>query len=232
MSKLLLFDIDGTLVLTGEAGLFAFAETMRTVFGAEEDLSRVDFSGATDSGIIRQLFGLHGIEHVPENVERFRAGYVPILARWLPERRGRVLPGVLELLADLHEREDVHLGLLTGNFAEGARLKLTHYGLWDHFAFGAYADDHIDRNALGPVALERAEAHAGRPFDPANTWIIGDTPRDIACARAFGANVLAVATGRHGQEELHAHAPDAVVADLSETRRIADLMTARRKSAR
>ncbi|MBS0660809.1 MAG: HAD family hydrolase [Verrucomicrobia bacterium] len=224
--RLLLFDIDGTLILTGEAGLLAFRETMQSVFGAEDDLSRVDFSGATDSGIIRQLFGLHGIDHTIENLERFRGGYFPSLQRWLPARQGRVLPGVHELLAKLREHEHVQLGLLTGNYAEGARLKLQHYGLWEHFPFGAYADDHSDRNELGPFALRRAEAHTGRFYLGRQAWIIGDTPRDIACARACGARVLAVATGRHALAELQRCEPDAAVENLSDYEAVAELLTA------
>ncbi len=224
--RLLLFDIDGTLVTTGEAGLIAFAETLERVFGAADDLSRVDFAGATDTGIIAQLFGLHGIEHTAENIGRFQEGYFPSLARLLPEREGRVLPGVPELLAALAGRDDVQVALLTGNFATGARLKLEYYGLWQHFPFGAFADDHADRNKLGPVAVTRAVQHVGRPFAvERDVWIIGDTPKDVACARAFGARVLAVATGRHGEESLRQHSPDVLRADLSDVDQVADILT-------
>lgn len=226
MSRLILFDIDGTLILTGNAGLVAFQEALQTAFGAEDDLSRVDFSGATDSGIIAQLFAFHSIAHTPENLERFRAGYFPSLASWLPRREGRVLPGVVELLGHLQAHPAVQLGLLTGNYAEGAKLKLLHYGLWDYFAFGAYADDHSDRNELGPFALQRAHDHAGRAFETHNVWIVGDTPRDIACARAFGAKVLAVGTGRHKTDELLALQPDAVLPDLGDVRTALALLTA------
>lgn len=224
--RLLLFDIDGTLILTGEAGLVAFRETIQEAFGTEDDLSQVDFSGATDSGIIAQLFGRHGIAHTPDNLERFRRAYFPSLGRWLPARQGRVLPGVTDLLGQLRRQEQVQLGLLTGNFAEGARLKLQHYGLWDYFAFGAFADDHSDRNELGPHALRRAAAHTGRNYAGDQVWIIGDTPRDIACARAFGAKVLAVATGRHSLAELQALEPDAALSDLSDVEAVARLLTA------
>ena len=202
-AKLLLFDIDGTLINTHAAGLQGFARAFREVFGADDDLSRVDFAGATDSDIMRQLFALHGVPFVPENRERFRAAYFPALEQILPERPGCVLPGVGPLLDALAARDDVQLALLTGNFAESARLKLVHFGLWDYFPFGAFADDSLDRNELGPVALRRArEYRGGADFDPAaDVWIIGDTPKDIACARAFGARVLAVATGKHRMEQ-------------------------------
>ena len=224
--KLLLFDIDGTLVATNESGLLGFTRAMREAFGAEDDLARVDFAGATDSDIIRQLFALHGIPFHPENVERFRAAYFPALAEILPQREGRVLPGIVPLLDALAERADVQLGLLTGNFAESARLKLAHYGLWDYFPFGAFADDAMERNELGPFAVQRArEFRVGAEFEPSrDAWIIGDTPKDIACARAFGARVLAVATGRHRMEQLAPHAPDYVLPDLSQTQRALELL--------
>ncbi len=224
--KLLLFDIDGTLIATDEAGLLGFTRALRDAFDAEDDLSRVDFAGATDGDIIRQLFALHGIEMVPQNLDLFRAAYFPALTEILPQRQGRVLPGVLPLLEALAGRDDVQLGLLTGNFAESARLKLVHYGLWDYFPFGAFADDSMERNDLGPVALQRArEFRAGAEFEPArDAWIIGDTPKDIACARAFGARVLSVATGRHRMEQLAPHAPDHVLPDLAQTTQAIELL--------
>ncbi len=227
-AKLLLFDIDGTLINTNAAGLQGFARAFREIFGADDDLSRVDFAGATDSDIMRQLFALHGVPFVAENQERFRAAYFPALEQILPERPGCVLPGVGPLLEALAARDDVQLALLTGNFAASARLKLVHYKLWDYFPFGAFADDSLDRNELGPVALKRArEFRGGADFDPAaDVWIIGDTPKDIACARAFGARVLAVATGKHRMEQLAAHAPDAVLPELSPTPQVLDLLLA------
>ena len=224
-AKLLLFDIDGTLINTNAAGLQGFARAFREIFGAEDDLSRVDFAGATDSDIMRQLFALHDVPFAPENQERFRAAYFPALEQILPERPGCVLPGVVPLLDALAAREDVQLALLTGNFAESARLKLVHYKLWNYFPFGAFADDSLDRNELGPIALRRAHEFRGVNFDAAaDVWIIGDTPKDIACARAFGARVLAVATGRHRMEQLAAHAPDAVLPELVPTAQVLDLL--------
>ena len=227
-AKLLLFDIDGTLINTNAAGLTGFARAFREVFGRDDDLSRVDFAGATDSDIIRQLFELHGIDFNPGNQERFRAAYFPALTEILPQRTGCVLPGVGALLDALAARDDVQLALLTGNFAESARLKLVHFGLWNYFPFGAFADDSLDRNKLGPVALQRArEFRSGTEFVPAaDVWIIGDTPKDIACARAFGARVLAVATGKHRMEQLAAHAPDAVLPELTQTKQVLDLLLA------
>jgi phosphoglycolate phosphatase-like HAD superfamily hydrolase len=127
---------------------------------------------------------------------------------------GRVLPGVVELLDDLSRSAGITVGLLTGNIAGGAAAKMRHFGLDRHFSVGAYGCDHADRNLLGPVALERAAGHAGRSFSPAETVVIGDTPKDIACARAMGAPCLAVATGRFSVDELRDAGATRVVATL------------------
>ena len=129
------------------------------------------------------------------------------------------------LLATAGARPDVAQGLLTGNVERGARTKLSHHDLWDHFPFGAFADDSEFRNELGPHALRRAHAHTGVHFPPTRTWIIGDTPHDIACARVIGANVIAVATGTHTAAELAAHSPDALLADLADAAAFWNIIT-------
>lgn len=218
--RLLLFDIDGTLLTTGGAGEHGFCAAFKDAFGLEDDLSTVDFAGATDTRIIRMLFDKHGVAPTEENQERFRLAYLPRLTTNLPRLPGYVMPGVPELLSALRERPaEFALGLLTGNFAEAADLKLAHYGLAEFFAFGAFADDSPDRDCLGPVALGRARARfgAGAFADPArDVLILGDTPRDVACARACGAKVLAVTTGRHGREALAAHGPDFLFDSLAD----------------
>ncbi|MGL4400187.1 MAG: HAD hydrolase-like protein, partial [Luteolibacter sp.] len=130
---------------------------------------------------------------------------------------GRVYDGVSEMLAELGGQPDSAIGLLTGNAAGGAATKMRHFGLAGHFPFGAYGCDHADRNRLGPIALERALAHTGRSFSPRETWIIGDTPKDIACAHAIGARCLAVATGSFSAAQLTACGADQVVESLGET---------------
>ena len=218
--RLLLFDIDGTLLTTGGAGERGFAEAFHEAFGIRDDLSTVDFAGATDTRITRMLFDRHGLPDTPANHARFKAAYLPRLAANLPRLPGRVLPGVVELLPALAEwPAEFALGLLTGNFAAAADLKLVHYGLTGFFAFGAFADDSPDRDRLGPVALGRARERFGAAAfpDPArDVLVLGDTPRDVACARACGAKVLAVATGRHGRETLAAHGPDFLFDTLSD----------------
>lgn len=210
--RLLLFDIDGTLLTTGGAGERGFAEAFHEAFGIPDDLATIDFAGATDTRITRTLFDKHGLPATPENHERFKTAYLPRLAANLTRLPGRVLPGIAELLPALQGRpEEFALGLLTGNYAAAADLKLAHHGLAGFFSFGAFADDSPDRDRLGPVALGRARERfgAGAFPDPSrDVLLLGDTPRDIACARACGARVLAVTTGRHGREALAAHGPD------------------------
>jgi phosphoglycolate phosphatase-like HAD superfamily hydrolase len=218
--KLLLFDIDGTLLLTGRAGEHALRIALQDRFGVEDDLSGISFAGSTDGAIVRQMFDANAIPHTPENVADLLDGYVHQLALELPRRGGCVLPGIVELLEALHGREDCVLGLLTGNIEKGAELKLSHYGVWDFFEFGAFADDHDDRNKLGPVAHSRAVEKHGMSFEADDVYVLGDTPRDIDCARAAGFAAVAIATGSYGKEELAAHKPDFLFEDLSDTRAV------------
>ena len=216
--KLLLFDIDGTLLLTGRAGEHALREALKERFGVDDDLAAISFAGSTDGAIVRQMFEANAIPHTPENVADLLDGYVHHLALELPRREGKVLPGIVELLEALKQREDCVLGLLTGNIEKGAELKLSHYGVWDYFEFGAFADDHIDRNQLGPVAHSRAVEKHGISFEARDIYVLGDTPRDIDCARAAGFVAVAIATGNCGKDELAAHRPDFLFEDLADTR--------------
>ena len=137
----------------------------------------------------------------------FLDSYVHFLSLELPRRKGTLLPGVLELLEKLKSRKHIVLGLLTGNLSRGAQLKLGHYGVWHFFEFGAFADDHHDRNQLGPFAQARAKEKHGLEFSAAEIDIIGDTPRDIACGKALGARTIAVSTGTWSREDLAKHHP-------------------------
>lgn len=213
---LYLFDIDGTLVDTGGAGMAALVETTREVFGAAGP--PLDLAGSTDLGIVIGIHEHFEIEPTPARINAYLEIYQERLGWNLAHggHAGRVLDGVTELLENLAGRAETVLGLLTGNIAGGAAAKVRHYGLAGYFPFGAYGCDHPDRNRLGPIALERAATHSGRAFTPEETWIIGDTPKDIACARAIGAHCLAVATGRFTVAELQAHGADRVVESLDQ----------------
>jgi phosphoglycolate phosphatase-like HAD superfamily hydrolase len=222
--KLLLFDIDGTLVDTGGAGLVSLREGFHEAFPEHRDdpFPPLELGGATDHGIVRGLFGHFGIEDDGDRRRRFFSAYTARLGDRLEifsrEGRGRVLPGVAGCLAHLSRHDGYCLGLLTGNLREGAEIKLRHYGLDHHFTpeAGAYGDDHHDRNELGPIARHRASGIFGEDFAPEHIVVIGDTTRDIACARAFGAKVLAVATGAATREELERGEPDALLESLAD----------------
>ena len=213
--RLLLFDIDGTLIHSAGAGVHSLRHTLTERFGIEDELGDIEIAGMTDSGIVMSILNKHRIPATNENVAAFLDTYVHFLSLELPRRIGQLLPGVLELLEKLKARTHLVLALLTGNVSKGAQLKLEHYGVWHFFEFGAFADDHHDRNRLGPFARARAEEKHGYQFRTDQIDVIGDTPRDIACGKAFGARTVAIATGSWPRQELAAHHPDFLFDDLS-----------------
>lgn len=218
--RLVLFDIDGTLIGGGGAGQLALRLGFEDRFGIPEKLDGIEIAGRTDAAIARQIFAKHRIEPTPENLARFFDGYLHHLAIEIPRSPGRILPGIIELLDALRASGRAAIGLLTGNLSRGARIKLAHHGVWDYFEFGAFADDHHDRNALGPFAAARAAEFSGRDFPPEDTFVLGDTPHDVACARAIGAVAVAIATGGHSLEDLAKHAPDFLFDDLSDVQAV------------
>lgn len=215
--SVLLFDIDGTLIHTGGAGMAALKEAFRQEFGVAEP-AEVPVSGRTDRGIARNLFRAHDVADSEENWSRFRDRYLWHLEAQLPQRTGRILPGVTELLQALTGRSQVLVGLLTGNVRAGARLKLTHFSLMHHFGFGGFGDHHADRDKVAGEALAEGMRHWGeKPFPAERVWVIGDTPLDISCARAIGARVMAVATGSFPRDVLAEFHPDVVLDSLTDT---------------
>jgi phosphoglycolate phosphatase len=215
--RLLLFDIDGTLVNSGGAGVESLKRTVRNRFRAEDDLRDIEIAGKTDRAIIRDILHKYQVDPTEENIASFAREYIDGLPVCLSGTRGRVLPGIQQLLSRLKPQPHIVLALLTGNLQQGARLKLQHYGLWDFFEFGAFADDHHDRNELGAFARKRAQLKHGHDFDAADIDVIGDTNHDIACGKAFGARTIAVATGSWSGERLQGCAPDFLFDDLSDT---------------
>jgi phosphoglycolate phosphatase len=214
--KLWLFDIDGTLVDTGGAGMRALQQAAEECFGGSGP--RLDLAGSTDLGVLAGILAHFDRAHGPEEEAVFFACYLRHLEDNLARGGypGRVLPGAAELLESLSHLPEVTVGLLTGNIAGGAAAKMQHFGLHAHFAFGAYGCDHADRNLLGPVALQRAAVHAGRDFSADETLVIGDTPKDVACAKAMGARCLAVATGHFNAEQLRECGASMVVERLDD----------------
>ena len=222
--RLLLFDIDGTLIHSAGAGVQSLRHTLKDRFGIEDDLADIEIAGMTDSGIVMSILNKHKIPPTNEYIASFLDTYVHFLSLELPRRTGNLLPGVLELLNKLKQRPHLILGLLTGNVSRGAQLKLEHYGVWHFFEFGAFADDHHDRNQLGPFARARARQRHGCEFPANQIDVIGDTPRDIACGKAFGARTVAIATGSWPKQQLAAHRPDFLFDDLSNVDEVIEIL--------
>ena len=218
--RLFLFDIDGTLLTSGGAGAGALADAMMTRFEIDEDFIGIMLAGATDELIARALLTKHGIEVTAENTAALLDSYLHHLPHRLPRHSGKLLPGIVPLLDALRAREDVVLALLTGNLVRGAKIKLGHFGVWDYFEFGAFADDHHDRNELGKYAQARAIEKHGEEFPPDRIFVIGDTPRDIECGRAIGARTVAIATGDYSRAQLEVHNPDFLFDDLADTKAV------------
>jgi phosphoglycolate phosphatase-like HAD superfamily hydrolase len=210
MIRLALFDIDGTLIRTGGAGVRAFARALQSEFGIANGTANVPFGGRTDSSLVRELLGRAGIQHTPAHVQRFFDAYVFWLDHFLTESNaGGPCPGVLPFLQSLRDLpQPPMIGLLTGNIRLGAEIKLRHYQLWDAFETGAFGDDHEDRNHIAALARDRASRLRGRELLGSEILVVGDTPRDIECGRAIGARVLAVATGGATAEALAERRPD------------------------
>ena len=227
MKRLLLFDIDGTLVLGGPAKA-AFHTGLMETFGTAGPIETHNFAGKTDPQIARELLSAAGMsdEDIEAGFPKLWDRYLHHLGQRLPKHPMNVLPGVGELLTALSREADVALGLLTGNIVRGAELKLRSAGLYEHFRMGSYGSDSEIRNHLAPIALERAAETWSVHFDPQSVWVIGDTPADIECGQAGGTRTLGVATGRYGTDVLASAGADAVMHDLSDTAAAVRLLTA------
>lgn len=226
-SRLVLFDIDGTLLLTAGAGRRAIVTAISEAVGHSGSLNQVRFDGKTDPQIVAELLEAAGHRgpHAPDRVEGLCRRYVDLLALELqrPTSRTTIMPGVLQLLDRLEAENGVVLGLLTGNVADGAALKLKSGGLDpNRFRIGAYGSDAAHRPDLPPIAARRAESLFGRVPSGPEVVIIGDTPADIACGECISARAVAVATGAYSVTDLQACGPHAVFETLSDTDRVVE----------
>jgi phosphoglycolate phosphatase-like HAD superfamily hydrolase len=235
MRRLLLWDVDGTLVRGSGAGRAVFGAAVERALERElapDLLPRVRMSGKTDPQIARELLALAEVAdaeadaHLPAVLQHLEDEVARAAERFRTE--GRVLPGVPELLARLAGEPGVVQTVLTGNLAPNAAVKLGAFGLerWLDLSIGAYGSDEEDRTRLVPLARRRAADRDGGDVEPASVWVIGDTPRDLACARAGGARCLLVATGNYPRAELEAAGADAVRDDLADVDEVTALLTA------
>src|SRR6266850_2221243 len=219
MVRLVLFDIDGTLIRTGGAGVKAFAKVFETEFKTVDGFERMKFGGRTDTGLVREFFGYHNIPATPENFRRFFERYVFWLDDILKQNETSVCTGVWDFMRGLQGLAKAPvIGLLTGNIRLGDEIKLRHAGLWDVFVTGGFADDSEERDKIAAIAKERGSRLLNEELRGEEVVVIGDTPLDIRCARAIGAKVLAVATGMVPMEELASHKPEWAVKDLTKVK--------------
>jgi phosphoglycolate phosphatase len=214
--RLVLFDIDGTLIHTAGAGIKAFGRAFASEFNIPNGTENLKFAGRTDTGLVREFCLRNDLAPSTENFRRFFDNYVFWLDYLLTQTEGGVFPGVWEFIGQLHALpEPPAIGLLTGNIRLGAEIKLRRYELWEIFQTGGFADDHEDRNQIAAIAQQRGSRLLGASLRGEQILVIGDTPYDIECARAINARVLAVATGGARLDELEAHHPDWLVQDLT-----------------
>ncbi|MDC0048845.1 HAD hydrolase-like protein [Verrucomicrobia bacterium] len=225
LPQVILFDIDGTLLSTGGAGMKAFYSAIENNYPAQLKKCggslTLDMAGSTDSGLVIEIFAALGIEDSATERESFFAEYLQCLKNNLsdPSYTGSLMPGISELLDRLSYEANngkLILGLLTGNIFAGAALKLKKYRVDEYFFFGAYGDDHHDRNELGPIALKRGGSYHKLELTGAPVTVIGDTPKDIYCARAMGAQAVAVSSGSISHQELANYDPDLLFKDFTD----------------
>ncbi len=224
---LILFDIDGTLLLSGRAGLRAMTRAFQDTFGISDAFKGESFGGRTDSFLVSRALKMAGLPDTIENHHRFRDVYLPLLAEEIQhpgQGHKGVMPGARELLEALEDFDHLHLALLTGNYREAAEIKLQHFELWDFFEWGAFSDDHHDRNELVPIARARAETYDIPAAAIERVIVIGDTPHDIECARVAGATSITVATGGYTVAQLQNAGADVALPDLSDTGRVLQLL--------
>ena len=225
MPRILLFDIDMTMIRTDGAGRAAMEEAFHHEFGVERATEGILFDGRTDRGIFLECLERHGFggpELLP-NFHRFSERYLELFPGWIARKGGVVLPGVPELLTALEESDAV-VGLATGNLRRGAAHKLGHFGLWERFAGGGFGDDHSVRADLVRAGIVELEGLFGLGAGECEVIVLGDTPLDVEAAHLAGAKAFGVGTGRYTPEQLMASGAEYAMADLSDTTRAMEIL--------
>ncbi len=213
--RILLFDIDGTLIASGGAGRDAIADVFTDEFGLS-GLDGIAIDGRTDTGIFEEALALAGVDPTADVVERVMSAYLSRLPEALSSHDGHVLEGVVELLDALENTEAI-VGLATGNIVRGAELKLRYYGIWERFVAGGFGDVSADRTEVVVAGIEELARVGGSELAAADPIVIGDTPRDVTAGHAAGARVLGVATGNYDENILRESGADYVLPDLRNT---------------
>lgn len=217
--SLVLFDIDGTLLLSGGVGVRAMTRAFHEMFGVVDAFASSDIAGRTDTFILSNALRAADLPDTSANHERFRTAYVEVLRDEIQQpmkKRSGLMPGVLPLLESIRAQPGFHVGLLTGNFETAAYIKLEHFQIGHYFEWGAFGEESAEREELARTAARRALERGVPVAARERTIVVGDTPHDVACARAIGARALAVATGSYSADALNAAGADVVMSDLSD----------------
>jgi phosphoglycolate phosphatase len=223
-TRILFWDIDGTLLTTKRAGVFALEEAAREVCGTSPDFAELRTAGLTDHEVAMLAIRETGADASPELASAFLRAYERHLPDRLGWRQGGALPGVVAILDELEDRPDVVSLLLTGNTPAGAKAKLEHYGLDRYFAGGAFCIDGDDRPSIARRALSVAAEHAAGAVEPDHVFVIGDTPHDVDAGNGIGARTVAVASGSYTLAELSAHDPWLALEELPSPSRFRELL--------
>ncbi len=224
--KILLFDIDGTLMLSGGAGLRAMNEAFLRVYGKKDVLLNLKLAGRTDTSIIEDALAESGIPFENEKLEYYKSVYYGLLEKEIlqPSSEKKLMPGIKELIPLLTECKGVYLGLLTGNWEKSGRIKIGHFHLNEYFTFGAFANDSGIRNDLLPFAIKRFIEQYNVIPKPDEVYVIGDTPADINCAKPHGAKAVAVGASFYTVDQLREYNPDYLFTDLSDTEQVLNIL--------
>ena len=215
--RFILFDIDGTIMDSGGAGIRAMDTAFMELFSIRDAFQTISMAGKTDMQILREGCELHSIDHSNGVIPEFYRIYVRYLKENMKSAGGHVKPGIREALRLLHAQGECILGLLTGNIEEGARIKLDFFGLNEYFNIGAFGNDDEDRDRLLPIAVDKLFKRDSLKVDYRDCIVIGDTPRDVSCSKPHGAFSVAVATGPYSAATLSEAGADVVLNDLSDT---------------
>lgn len=222
--KLLLFDIDGTLLSAGGAGTRSLNRAFEKVLKIKNAFVNFEMAGKTDILIIKEGLRLWNIEPSMSLINEIIENYLEFLSIEINNNSKHLKPGVIDFIQLIMEEFSYPMGLLTGNVERGARIKLEPFGLNSVFTFGAFGNDHEDRNYLLPIAIDRYRSKFEKKIDFHQCIVIGDTPRDVACAKPYGARVIAVATGPYSKSDLEKTQADVVVENLLEVHKLLPLL--------